>query len=323
MRLAFINPSQVYWDDWLLLGVQVLTLGFLVVYVVKTWQMASATRDAAKATKDAVEEARQARLDDVAPRFAVYFDSTAALSAVIVVENVGRGTARDVSFTFSPPLQNPKYECANLLLDQVQPILAPGYQLKHIFGAWPDYLKNPETPKEYEVTVEYEGVENGQSYKVKQVLSCNAVQERLLLEAKGVHHVAEATEKLNDVVQKLCSDLNRRNRNQRGRVQLPIGPDQDVAELALGLLATWDTYRFVTAGPRSSFPWIPVLDELRRHAFIAARAARLSHSDPSLRSALEEVILQVFDTHSEVLGNTDWFADAEKRFDTLRDVLDA
>lgn len=62
------NPQQIFWDDWALLVIQAATLVALVVYVWKTWEMATATRDAASASARAIEEARQARAEALAPR---------------------------------------------------------------------------------------------------------------------------------------------------------------------------------------------------------------------------------------------------------------
>ena len=59
--------------DWILFFTQILTLVALVIYVWKTWEMASATRRAAEASAAAVREAIDARLEALAPRILVYF----------------------------------------------------------------------------------------------------------------------------------------------------------------------------------------------------------------------------------------------------------
>src|SRR5688572_19873570 len=101
--MSMLDPSLVFWDDWLLLGVQAASLTFLVIYVIKTWQMASAARDAAKASADAVRESADARAEALAPRILVYFDGTSSLAAQVVIQNAGSGTAANLRLDFAPP----------------------------------------------------------------------------------------------------------------------------------------------------------------------------------------------------------------------------
>src|SRR5687768_16207104 len=100
------NPGQIPAVQWTLFLVQLGTLLALIVYVWKTWQMATATAASAKAASDTVAEMRSARLDISAPRIVVYFSSPDSHLANIVIENAGSSTAADVQLTFDPPLQS-------------------------------------------------------------------------------------------------------------------------------------------------------------------------------------------------------------------------
>jgi hypothetical protein len=53
---------------------QFFSLIFLIIYVIKTWEMASATRKAALATEKSVDELRKTRDQATAPYIVVYFD---------------------------------------------------------------------------------------------------------------------------------------------------------------------------------------------------------------------------------------------------------
>ena len=54
--------------------VQLLSLGFLALYVWKTWQMASSTREAAKASQKMIEEMKDARDQESAPYVIPYIN---------------------------------------------------------------------------------------------------------------------------------------------------------------------------------------------------------------------------------------------------------
>jgi predicted phosphatase len=53
---------------------KILTLISLIIYVWKTWEIASATRKAAEATEATVAEMRAAREQETTPNVIVYFD---------------------------------------------------------------------------------------------------------------------------------------------------------------------------------------------------------------------------------------------------------
>jgi hypothetical protein len=84
------DPRTIVWDDWLLLVLQVFSLIFLIIYVIKTWEMASATRAAAEASNRAVEHEREARLEALAPRVLVYFDGSSDFGSDCYPERRGR-----------------------------------------------------------------------------------------------------------------------------------------------------------------------------------------------------------------------------------------
>ena len=54
--------------------VQLLSLGFLALYVWKTWQMASSTREAAKASQKMIEEMKDASDQESAPYVIPYIN---------------------------------------------------------------------------------------------------------------------------------------------------------------------------------------------------------------------------------------------------------
>jgi hypothetical protein len=175
------NPQQIFWDDWLLMGFQAATLIALVVYVWKTWEMASATRDAASASSRAIEEARQARAEALAPRVLVYLNQSELTNAQVVIQNAGAGTATDLQITFEPPLQSSHGWEVNRYFKTAKPILPPGARIEHVFDTWASYL-NSELPRTYKVGIRCVGAETGVRYETEQTLDVTALEHLLGLE---------------------------------------------------------------------------------------------------------------------------------------------
>lgn len=191
-----LDPASVHWDDWLLLALQVFTLVFLIIYVWKTWEMASATREAAAATADAAQEAHEARMDALAPGVVLYFDPTEIHVAQIVIENVGRGTAYDVRFEFDSPLQCTLGKAdPNDFFRQALPIVPPGYRIIHTFDSWPQYF-GAGLPVQYRVRVTYRGAESGGIYEMEHVLDTAPLKHRLEVRRKTMHDLVEQVERL-------------------------------------------------------------------------------------------------------------------------------
>lgn len=160
------NPQQVFWDDWVLMVFQAATLVALIVYVWKTWEMASATRDAASASSRSIEEARQARAEALAPRVLVFFNQSELTNAQVVIQNAGAGTAKDLHISFDPPLQSSHGWEVNKYFETAKPILPPGARIDHVFDKWASYLKS-ELPRTYNVRIQCVGAETNIRYEMR------------------------------------------------------------------------------------------------------------------------------------------------------------
>jgi hypothetical protein len=80
----------------ILFFVQIASLVFLVIYVIKAWEMASATRKAAEATEKSVLEMREQRDAEVAPYIVAYLDGQGAINGILylIIKNTGRTVAK-------------------------------------------------------------------------------------------------------------------------------------------------------------------------------------------------------------------------------------
>ena len=88
-----------------LFWVQIGSLVALVVYVIKTWEMASATRKSAAGMQASVEEMRKSRELEMAPYIVVFIDVNIKRSAFyLVIRNTGKTAANNLKISINPPL---------------------------------------------------------------------------------------------------------------------------------------------------------------------------------------------------------------------------
>ncbi len=142
----------------ILFFVQIASLIFLIIYVIKTWEMASATRKAAEATEKSVLEMREQRDAEIAPYIVAYLDGQGAINGILylVIKNTGKTVAKNVKVIFDPPLQTKFPDLLNKVLppDGI-PSIPPGYEIKTTLDSFVTYKKSGLMA--FDVTVTYSG----------------------------------------------------------------------------------------------------------------------------------------------------------------------
>jgi hypothetical protein len=144
----------------ILLIVQIASLIALIFYVIKTWEMASASRISAEISAKVLVEMRDARDQEIAPYIIVYFDKTAIDPAFyLVIRNIGKSMAYDVQIEFDPPLKIlPVFQpfVDRFLYPSVIPTMAPNYEIKTSLGIFMRYCQENH-PELFSVKVNYFG----------------------------------------------------------------------------------------------------------------------------------------------------------------------
>jgi hypothetical protein len=219
--------------DLALIAVQSLTLVAIIVYVYKTWEIASATRDAAQAAKRSAEatlqsveaarqavaasqfaaeatarsaeisehtlqEMRDARDQEVAPYVVAYFDVSEGRHIIrFVVENLGKSMARDVHLTIEPRFQTTKFDVNEVAVarDGI-PALAPGQALRTFFDVTSDFFSTPDLPTQYRIIVTYTGGLHPAPRTTIQIADLNMYREVRPSPEKGMHQLVEEMEKI-------------------------------------------------------------------------------------------------------------------------------
>lgn len=290
------DPSVVVWDDWVLLGVQVATLIFLAIYVVKTWQMASATKDAAEASARTARQSYEARMQALAPRVLVYFNPDEIHIAELVVENRGAGTAEDVRFEFEPELQNTRDDDPQRFFDEPTSIVPPGFKARHTLDTWPALL-NSDLPNSYTVTIRYRGLENEKEYSRTQTLDPSAFEHRREITRKSMHDLVEAVE---DIGKDLPKELERFRRlaNKSWSTQIYSGlPPDDLEDAIRSFAVQWKLFRDQWHDGMSEIWLDPALDSLRTRAFGLAGASGRKAVDEELGGKLMALATKIFQRH--------------------------
>ena len=149
--------------------IQALSVVALVVYVIKTWQIAAATQETARVYEEILKEMKSEREADIAPYVTVFFEINRTSDALfLVIRNVGRSIARNVQLQFNPGLKNtqesphhsvPSVEDSPLIKNGIE-TMPPGFELKLVLDRAGAYIgaalaTQGFVPMVYYVTVTY------------------------------------------------------------------------------------------------------------------------------------------------------------------------
>jgi PAS domain-containing protein len=200
--------------DLIVAGVQVVTLIAVIIYVYKTWQLASATTDLATITRDmasatsqsaaiaekTLQEMREMRDQEIAPYVIAYFDSPLGKSLIyLVVKNIGKSVANSVKLDFDPPLQSSLkgIDIANIpfIRDGIGS-MPPGYEIRTLFDGTISYLRSKNVPSNYSLGISYFGgiIPDKRGYELK--LDLNIFKDLSYTTEKGLHNLVQEVEKL-------------------------------------------------------------------------------------------------------------------------------
>lgn len=187
--------------DIILAVVQIFTLIALVLYVKKTWDMADST-------EKSVNEMKETRDQESAPYVLVYFDFHGH-EMYLIVENVGKGLAKDVSFDFEPSLVNSrgnKISELSLLKDGIGSI-PPNYKIRHFFDMSFNYFEN-NLPLKYRVKTSYYGGLKYEKRTTEHILDAGFYQMVSFLDKKGLNELAKTVDNLNENNKKIANNLD-------------------------------------------------------------------------------------------------------------------
>ena len=194
--------------DVIMFVIQLLSLIALVVYVIKTAEVAQGTWKSAQAMDRSVAEMVEDRDQQIAPYVVVFFDhQTDSPIFDLVIKNTGRTAARDVEVTFEPPLQTSlkNYDIEQLaFIHQVIPTLPPEYEIRASVDVIDNALKSVTLPKQYRVKVTYSGGIKAEKREAEYILDLNFFNGILETHTRSLTDLTKAVEKISDKLDELA-----------------------------------------------------------------------------------------------------------------------
>jgi len=188
--------------------IQLLSLIALVVYVIKTAEVAEGTRKSAQAMDRSVAEMVEDRDQQIAPYVVVYFDhQTDSPIFDLVIKNTGRTAARDVEIAFDPPLQTSlkNYDIEQLaFIHQPIPTLPPDYEIRASVDVIDNALKSDILPKQYRVKVTYAGGIKSERREAEYILDLNVFEGILETHTRSMTDLTKAVERISDKLDELA-----------------------------------------------------------------------------------------------------------------------
>lgn len=183
--------------DIILAAVQILTLFTLIIYVIKTWQIASASKKSTEVSEKILKEMKESRDQEIAPYVVAYFDIEGYL-IYLVIKNLGKSVAKNVKLEFQPPLKNSKGEKISdiPLIKAGIGSIPPGYEMRTFFDGVNSYFNKSDLPLTYKVKVSYSGGLRSGTRNIELIMDLSAFQNLGIREEKGMHELVEKVEKL-------------------------------------------------------------------------------------------------------------------------------
>ena len=180
--------------------VQILTLLALIVYVIKTWQMAAATREYSAISELTLQEMRDTRDQETAPHIVVYFDIPFGQQFIfLVIKNIGKTSAERVKIDINPPLINSKEKNFNELpfIKEGIDTIPPSYEIRTMFDFFPHYMNNEDSPLTFDANVTYFGGVNKKPRVSYYKLDLSVHSELLYISEKGLEDIVKEMEQIN------------------------------------------------------------------------------------------------------------------------------
>lgn len=206
-----------------LLIIQILTLIALIVYVVKTWEMASATKESAKSAEYTLLELRETRDQESAPYVIVYFDVPLSKNLVyLIIKNIGKSIAKDIRLSFEPFLQTG--DVGNLenlsLFEKGIASLAPAQEIRVLLDTTIAFFGEPGLPLFYSVEITYHGGLKDVPRTTKHTLDLSVHKGLMYIRSKDIHDLNESIEKLLKEQKNTRESLERISRSLEGGIFL-------------------------------------------------------------------------------------------------------
>lgn len=188
--------------DYLIALAQLGALIGLIIYVIKTWQIAGANRQSVQVSERVLKEMRASRFQEIAPYVVVYLDMPYGKDWVmfLVVKNTGRTVAKNIRFKVDPALATSFTSSGTgskpfdiYLLREGITSLAPGQEIRTPFDTHLTH-KRENLPTVYKVELSFDDSFQSKRTIYEQTLDLSIFSELEVLEKKGQDDLIKAVE---------------------------------------------------------------------------------------------------------------------------------
>lgn len=199
--------------DIIIAIIQIFTLIFLIIYVWKTYDMAVSTEKSAKVSKLTLLEMKETRDQEISPYVVAYFEFENH-DINLVIENVGKGLAKNVKIEFDPTLVNSMSESD---INDVAFIkegigsMPPKYKVKTFFDSSVGYYGNEKFPSKYNAKITYYGGLNETKRTTEHILDIGAHYKKLFSVKKGVNEVVKELERISSAQESINKEFSSYN----------------------------------------------------------------------------------------------------------------
>jgi hypothetical protein len=158
-----------------------------------------------------IRDGRSAREEESQPYVVVFMEASIVSEQIIdlVVKNLGRTAAHDVSLEVDPPLRRslPGKQIEDVWLFDRLPVLVPGQEWRTWWDFGPNRLEVPELPDRHEVTVTFSSSKRPME-PLRYVLDWSAHKGRIFGEVLTTHDVAKALRKISKTLPKWQENIH-------------------------------------------------------------------------------------------------------------------
>ena len=189
---------------------QIISVIFLIIYVIKTWQMASASKRQIEISANTLIEMKEARLQEIVPRVVVYFEIPyGEFRIYLIVKNIGKSIAKDIKLNFNPALRNADGEIINeipLIKDGIKS-MPPEFEIRTIFDSVFRFFGRQDLPLSYEVGVSYLSDYNSHAIVHSQIIDLSPYKGLQWAEEKGLKNLIDPIKKIAENSEKISATL--------------------------------------------------------------------------------------------------------------------
>lgn len=191
--------------------IQTVTLIALIFYVVDTRKIARASQKSVDVARDTLNEMRIAREEETAPYIVVYFDIPIGEHLIyIVIKNLGKSIAENITFEFNPPLQcsdSRFLDQLNIISDGIG-VMPPQFEYRTLFDTSIEYF-NSDFPLIYRAKVSFVNTQNKNEVVSQQLLDISSFKGRMFVRQKRLEDLVDQVKKLNSHNDHLVKEIRK------------------------------------------------------------------------------------------------------------------